>query len=335
VAVLGAGSWGTVFAALLCERKLGTVRLWARDPSLVREMAAERVNRRYMPELRLPEGLEVTGSLPDAVSGAGLVVMAVPSRWARATITPASSCARPDAVIVSLTKGIEPGTWLRMSQVVTEVFPGRRVAVLTGPNFAGDIVLGRPAATVVACRDMDLARQLQGLFAFPRLRVYTQHDVVGCELAGALKNVLAVAAGMADGLQTGDNARAALVTRGLAELSRLGVAMGGHPLTFSGLAGLGDLVLTCTSDRSRNRRVGFLLGAGKGLSEILDGMQQVAEGVSTAAGAVALAARYGVELPICEQVAGVLEGRTTAGEAVATLLGREPTHELAGSPPWP
>ncbi len=335
MAVLGAGSWGTVFAGLLAERHPGSVRLWARDPALAEEMATQRVNRRYMPELQLPRGLEVTGSLPEAVSGAGVVVMAVPSRWARGAISPARACTRPDAVMVSLTKGIEPGTWLTMSQVMSELFPGRQVAVLTGPNFAGDIMLGRPAATVVACRDAGVARQLQGLFAFSRLRIYTHHDVVGCELAGALKNVLAMAAGMADGLQAGDNARAALVTRGLAELSRLGVAMGSHPLTFSGLAGLGDLVLTCTSDRSRNRRVGLLLGAGKGLGEILEGMQQVAEGVSTAAGAVALAARYGVELPICEKVAAVLEGRTTPGEAVAALLGREPTHELAGSPPWP
>ena len=330
IAVLGAGSWGTVLAALLARsRRPGEVWLWARDPSLASEMAETRRNGRYLPELELPVSLEVTPLLSTTVEGAELIVLGVPSRWAREVLRAASSFTQPTAVVLSLAKGLEPGTLMRMSEVVREVLPGRRVAALTGPNFAAEIAIGLPAATVVACRDAGLARLLQKLFAFPQLRVYTNHDVVGCELAGSLKNVLALAAGMVDGLGAGDNAKAALVTRGLAELARLGVVMGGHPMTFSGLAGLGDLVLTCTSERSRNRRVGFLLGTGKNLQDILAGMKQVAEGVSTAAAAVALAARYGVELPICEQVAAVLDGRASVSEAVAALLDREPTHELA------
>jgi len=335
LAVLGAGSWGTVFAALLAGHLPSRVRLWARDPALAERMAAEGRNPRYLPHFELPGRLKVTASLDEALEGAGLVVLAVPARWARQVLRAAQGWVGPDAVVVSLAKGIEPGSWLRVSQVVAEVLPGRAQAVLTGPNFAAEVAMGLPAASVVACSDLALAGRLQRLFAFPRLRVYTHHDVVGCELAGALKNVLALAAGMADGLQAGDNARAALVTRGLAELSRLGVAMGGHPLTFTGLAGLGDLVLTCTSERSRNRYVGLMLGGGKGLREILAGMHQVAEGVTTAPGAVALARRHHVELPICEQVAAVLEGRTSARGAVEALLGRQPTQELAGSPPWP
>jgi glycerol-3-phosphate dehydrogenase (NAD(P)+) len=335
VVVLGAGSWGTVSSALLANNlRAGKVALWARDPIKAEAIERTRRNERYAGQLALPDTVVVTASLDEAVTGAGVIVLAVPSPWARQVLTDARPFAGNKAVLVSLTKGIEPATLLRMSEMAAEVLPGRPLAVLTGPNFAAEIGLGLPAATVVASEDDDLARSLQALFAFPRLRVYTNHDVTGCELAGSLKNVLALAAGMADGLGAGDNARAALMTRGLAELARLGVAMGGHPLTFSGLAGLGDLVLTCTSERSRNRRVGYLLGGGHSLTEILAGMHQVAEGVSTAASAVALGARHGVELPICEQVAAVLEGRSSASEVVEALLGREPRHELAGTPTW-
>jgi glycerol-3-phosphate dehydrogenase (NAD(P)+) len=340
VAVIGAGSWGTVMAGLLAGQarqaaagEAGpwrTVALWARDPARAGVLARERVNNDYLPGFRLPGDLAVTGSLEEAVDGAGVLVMAVPSCWARRVMLAAGPAAGREAVVVNLAKGIEPQTLLTMSQVAAAALPGRPRAVLTGPNFAAEIAMGLPAATVVASGDKQLAACLQRLFSLPHLRVYTNDDVIGCEVAGSVKNVLALGAGMADGLGAGDNARAAIVTRGVAELSRLGVAMGGDPLTFSGLAGLGDIVLTCTSERSRNRRVGFLLGTGRSLEDVLAGMGQVAEGVTTAASVVALAHRHHVELPICEQVAAVLAGRIRPSGALAALLGREPTHELAG-----
>jgi glycerol-3-phosphate dehydrogenase (NAD(P)+) len=335
IAVIGAGSWGTVIAALLEANRTsaGEVVLWARGPAHAASMQRARRNERYSSEVELPAGLAVTSSLEEAVTGAGVAIMVVPSRWAREVLVAAAPFLGRDAVVVSLTKGIEPGTLLTMSQVIEEVVPGRAVAVLSGPNLAEEIARGLPAATVVASARPAVASALQRLFAFPRLRVYTNHDVVGCELAGSVKNVLALGAGMADGLGAGDDARAAIITRGLAELARLGTAMGGNPLTFSGLAGLGDLVLTCTSERSRNRKVGLALGSGQLLRDVLAGMKEVAEGVTTAASVVALAERQQVELPICQQVAAVLDGSATPAEAVAALLSRELTHELAGWPP--
>lgn len=221
-----------------------------------------------------------------------------------------------------------------MSQIVGQLLPSAVFAVLSGPNFASEIAQGLPAATVVACSDHERAIYVQALMSSGLLRVYTNDDVIGCEIAGAVKNVLALGAGMADGIGAGENARAAMMTRGLAELVRLGTAMGGHPLTFAGLAGLGDLVLTCTSDRSRNRSVGIELGRGASLDNILSSVSGVAEGVSTAPAVVALARRYNVEVPICAQVAAVLEGERTPAEAMVTLLGREPAHERAGAPTW-
>jgi glycerol-3-phosphate dehydrogenase (NAD(P)+) len=262
------------------------------------------------------------------------MVMAVPSCWVRDVVVAAAPFVSQDAVVVSLVKGIEQRTLATMSQVVSQVLVGRPVGVLTGPNLAAEIAMGLPAATVVASACEHVASELQELFSLPHLRVYTNDDVVGCELAGSVKNVLALGAGMVDGLGAGANARAAIITRGLAEMSRLGVAMGGHPLTFSGLAGLGDVVLTCTSERSRNRKVGFLLGSGHSLRDVLAGTNQVAEGVTTAASVVGLGCRHKVELPICEQVAAVLEGSRRPEEAVAALLGRQPTHERAGLGPW-
>lgn len=308
------------------------VVLWARDPGQVEAMLRDRCNRRYLPEFSLPPALHVTGSLEDAMAGADVVVMAVPTRWARPALARAAAVAKPGAVVVNLAKGLEPVTLLTMCQMTSEVLPGHPVAALSGPNLAPEIAMGSPAATVVACAEAHMAGRLQQLFSLPHLRVYTNEDVIGCELAGAVKNVLALGAGMADGWGAGANAKAAIITRGLAELARLGVALGGHPWTFSGLAGLGDVVLTCTSERSRNWTVGFRLGRGEGLAQVLSAMQQVAEGVSTAASVVALGQRHRVELPICEQVASVLEGRCHPSQAVAALLGREATHERAG---WP
>lgn len=336
VAVIGAGSWGTTLAALLArntpqglDRK---VALWARDPLQARAMSAERCNQRYMPSLTFPDGLSVTSDIGEAVTGAELLVAAVPTRWTEGVLTTAAPMVGQGAVVVNVAKGIEPQRLLTMSELIQEVLPGRATAVLTGPNLAPEIAAGLPAAAVVACTDGTVAAGLQLTFSFPNLRIYTNDDVIGCEVAGAVKNVLALGAGMADGLCAGHNAKAAIVTRGLAELARLGAAMGGHPWTFSGLAGLGDIVLTCTSGKSRNWSVGYRLGQGLDLVQATADMHQVAEGLTAAPSVVALAARYGTEMPICEQVASVIVGKRKPAEALLCLLERDQVHERAGLP---
>ncbi len=328
VCVLGAGSWGTAMAAM-CALRAPTV-LWARRPELADAMQRDRRNAGYLPELAFPAGLRATASLVDAVDGAGVVVMAVPSHGFRAVLGDASPHLAAGVPVVSLTKGVEQGTLARMTEVITAVVPAHPYAVLTGPNLVGEIVAGYPTASVVAATDAGLAGELQELFSTGSFRVYTNPDVVGCELGGALKNVVAIAAGVSDGLGLGDNTRAALITRGVAELTRLGVALGGQPLTFGGLTGMGDLVATCISRRSRNRWVGEELARGRPLAEIVAGTRMVAEGVRTSAAVVELAARVGVEMPIADQVVAVLDGITPAAEVVAALMGRMMKPELHG-----
>lgn len=329
VAVLGAGSWGTTMAAMLA-RRMPTV-LWARRPSLATELAAARRNPDHVSDLELPPELVVTGSLAGALAGADVVVMAVPSHGFRAVMEAGASHLEAQAAVVSLTKGMEEGTNRRMTEIVAEVVPGRPVGVLTGPNLVGEIVRGQPTASVLALAGPpELAERVQAMFSTDSFRVYTNPDVVGCELAGSLKNVMAIAAGMADGLGFGDNTRAALVTRGLAELSRLGVALGGHPLTFSGLAGMGDLVATCISAQSRNRYVGEQLGRGRTLADILAGERWVAEGIRTSRVVVELAAANGVETPIAEEVVAVLYQGKRATEVLADLMARVMKPELHG-----
>ena len=328
VCVLGAGSWGTAMAAM-CSLRVPTV-LWARRPELAEAMQRDRRNAGYLPELAFPAGLRATASLADAVDGAGVVVMAVPSHGFRAVLGDAAPHLAAGAPIVSLTKGVEQGTLARMTEVIAAVVPAHPYAVLTGPNLVGEIVAGYPTASVVAATDAGLAGELQELFSTGSFRVYTNPDVVGCELGGALKNVVAIAAGVSDGLGFGDNTRAALITRGVAELTRLGVALGGQPLTFGGLTGMGDLVATCISRRSRNRWVGEELARGRPLAEIVAGTRMVAEGVRTSAAVVELAARVGVEMPIADQVVAVLDGVTPAAEVVAALMGRMMKPELHG-----
>jgi glycerol-3-phosphate dehydrogenase (NAD(P)+) len=331
VAVVGAGSWGTALAVLCQER--APVTLWARNPDLAARMSATRENVGYLPGIEVPARVTVTAELDTAVGDADVIVMAVPSHGFRTVLELAAPFVRGDACMVSVAKGVERTTLLRMSEIVRQVLPttgDADVAALSGPNFAMEIARGQPAASVVACADDARAQALQQVFMTGRFRVYTNPDVVGCELAGALKNVIAIAAGIADGLGYGDNTRAALITRGLAELARLGVVLGGQPLTFSGLAGMGDLVATCTSDQSRNRRVGVELGRGRSLEEILGGSQQVAEAVNTTAAVLELATRAGVEMPIAARVGQVLyEGRRPA-EIVGELMGREAKPELDG-----
>jgi glycerol-3-phosphate dehydrogenase (NAD(P)+) len=326
VAVIGAGSWGTTVGSLACRN--GPTVLWARRAEVADEICSEHTNRSYLDGFPLPPELAATSSLGEAVGEADVVVMAVPSHGFRAVVEALAGKVRPWVPVVSLSKGLEVGTRLRMTQVVNELLPDHPAGVLTGPNLAREILGGQPAAAVMAMADQRVALGLQPVFAAPLFRIYTNPDIVGCELAGAVKNVLAIAAGMADGMGFGDNTKATMMTRGLAEMSRLGVALGGDPLTFSGLAGMGDLVATCSSTQSRNHFVGEQLGRGKTLAETVGRMNMVAEGVKTSAVVVELAAEHGVEMPIAEQVWAVCHEGKPAAEALAALMSRRPRSEV-------
>jgi glycerol-3-phosphate dehydrogenase (NAD(P)+) len=328
VAVIGAGSWGTT-VALLANRNARTV-LWCRRPELADAVNRKHHNPDYLPEVALPPGLRATGSLEEAVTDADVVVMGVPSHGMRATLTGIAPFVRPWVPVVSLAKGLEEGTNRRMTEVIVEVLPGHPTGVLTGPNLAREIAAGQAAAAVVAFSDDHVATELQHIFSTDGYRVYTNDDVVGCEVAGALKNVIAIASGMADGLGTGDNTRAAVITRGLAELSRLGVALGGQPMTFAGLAGMGDLLATCISRQSRNRYVGEQLGRGRTIGEVTAEMQMVAEGVKTSRVVVQLAAEHGVDMPISQEVHAVVHEGRTAWESYEGLLRRSSGPERRG-----
>ena len=327
-AVLGAGSWGTAFAAVLANAGTSTV-LWGRRPELVDAMRANRQNPDYLPDVELPRSLDVTASAPEALSGADLVVMAVPSQTLRASLTGWAAALPPQAVLVSLMKGIEVGSGKRMSEVIREVTGAQpeRVAVVTGPNLAREIAERQPAAAVVAstCEDTALALQRACHTAF--FRPYTNTDVVGCELGGTVKNCIALAVGMAAGLGFGDNCRASVITRGLAETARLGAALGADPYTFAGLAGLGDLVATCSSPLSRNRTLGERLGRGATLEEAVGATRQVAEGVKSCESVRTLAARAGVDMPIVDHVSAVVRGEMTARDTISALLSRTPQPE--------
>jgi glycerol-3-phosphate dehydrogenase (NAD(P)+) len=331
VAVVGAGSWGTAVAAIVANN--AHTLLWARRPELAGAIADRHENADYLPGIALPEVLEVTADIEKACDHADVVVLGVPSHGMRAVLTQAAAFVRPAVPVVSLAKGIEQGTLRRMTEVVGEVLPTHlpdRIGVLTGPNLAREIAAGQPAASVVAMGDESTAHELQHLVMTATFRVYTNPDVVGCEIAGALKNVMAIAAGIADGLGYGDNTKAALLTRGLAELTRLGIALGGNPLTFSGLAGMGDLVATCTSTQSRNRTVGVELGKGRTIEDIVADMKMVAEGVKSTAAVLELARRHRVEMPIAEQVGAVLYEGKRAEDLVTALMLREAKAELHG-----
>jgi glycerol-3-phosphate dehydrogenase (NAD(P)+) len=329
VAVVGAGSWGTAVAAIAATNS-PTV-LWARNPDLAECIDARHENPEYLPGIRLPASLRATASIDEACEGADVVVLGVPSHGFRAVLEAARPYVGADVPVLSLSKGVEQGTLLRMTEVVADVLPEHRddrTGVLTGPNLAREVAEGQPTASVVAIGDPDTAEDLQRLFMTATFRMYTNPDVVGCEIAGALKNVIALGAGIAHGLGYGDNTKAALITRGLAELARLGRALGGDPLTFSGLAGMGDLVATCTSEKSRNRTVGVALAQGRSLDDIVTEMKMVAEGVKSTAAVLELASRAEIEMPIAEQVGAVLyEGRTPA-EIVPALMLREAKPEL-------
>ncbi len=329
VAVLGGGSWGTTVASLAAAH--AEVVLWTRDPQTAAGVNERRRNLRYLPDHDLHPALRATAFLEDAVADADVIVMGVPSHAVRETLKQAAPFVRHWVPIVSLTKGLEQGTHLRMTQVIAQELPGHPAGVLAGPNLAREVLSGFAAAAVIAMADAHVATSLQRVFTSRRFRVYTNHDVVGCELGGALKNVVAIAAGMAEGLGVGDNTKAMVVTRGLAEMTRLGVAMGGDPRTFAGLTGLGDLMATCSSPLSRNRTVGVELAKGRTVDEIVAGMRMVAEGIKTSSVVVELGETYGVEVPIACEVAAVVRGERTPMESYAGLGRIAPTSELDGS----
>jgi glycerol-3-phosphate dehydrogenase (NAD(P)+) len=326
IAVLGAGSWGTTVASLLAGKHDCTI--WARDAELAREIYERDANSRYLPGFTLPSALKATADLEKALHDADLLVVGVPTHGFRAILADARPYVRPWIPVVSLSKGFERGSLLRMTQLIREELPGHPAAALTGPNLAKEIMGGRAAASVIATEDLAVATALQAVMQRGMFRIYTNHDVIGCELGGALKNVIAIATGIAEGLGVGDNTRAAVLCRGLAEVTRLGVAMGGEAATFAGLAGMGDLIATCMSPLSRNRTLGEQLGAGKTLEEILAQSHTVAEGVGTAFTVHELGERYGVEMPVCEEIYRVLSGEISALDAYRGLTrARQAGHE--------
>jgi glycerol-3-phosphate dehydrogenase (NAD(P)+) len=319
IAILGAGSWGTALA--VHGARIGhDVRLWGRDAALIAELAGTRRNERYLPGIVLDGRITPTASLEHALSGSRVTVAAIPSHGMRRVVREAAPFVPRGSVIVSATKGLESDSLDRMTQVIAEEAPGHAIAALSGPSFAIEVARGLPTAVVVASIDAAATACVQELLRGPSLRLYASDDVTGVEFGGALKNVIAIAAGVVEGLGIGHNAMAALITRGLVEMSRLACAEGSRSDTLAGLSGLGDLVLTCTGDLSRNRHVGIELGRGRALSDILGRMRMVAEGVRTTGAALALGARHGVELPLAAQMAAVLDGRTSARDAVEALM---------------
>lgn len=329
VAVIGSGSWGTALAVHLARVGHG-VTLWARDPALVAEMRQRQANPIYLPDIVFPAGLVPTDDLAGSVLEASVIVIAVPSHGVRGVARRMAPHLRPGALVVSAVKGIEEQSLRRMSEVLAEELPAAgAIAVLSGPSFALELARGFPTAVVVASAAPAAVAQVQEEFRSPLLRLYGTADVIGVEIGGALKNTIAIAAGVVEGLGQGHNALAALITRGLAELTRLAVAMGGQRETLSGLAGLGDLVLTCTGGLSRNRHVGAELARGRSLAEVVASTKMVAEGVRTTEAALALGARHGVELPITEQMAHVLSGRKDPPSALRELMGRRQKAELS------
>ena len=326
---MGGGSWGTALAIVLSRaRRKHEISLWVHDPALAKSIQRDRENRSYLPGHRLAPEVSATCKIHDAISGAQILVGAIPTAHARAIYSAAAASASPGSILVSAAKGLEPATHKRMSEVVPEVFPAKpRFAALSGPSFAAEVARGEPTAVVLASSDAALASELQEEFAAPNFRVYANEDVLGVELAGAMKNVIAIAAGACQGLGLGSNPLAALITRGLAEMSRLAVALGAQPETLTGLAGLGDLVVTCTGALSRNRQVGIELGKGRALSEILAGMRMVAEGVGTTTALLALAREAKVELPITEQVAAILHQGKPPREAIRDIMDRPQKRE--------
>lgn len=318
VGLLGGGSWGTTVASLVARN--APITLWARDSDTVVEINENHTNEKYLPGATLPRRLSATADLEEAVRNMDVVIMGIPSQSFRSVLKEVARYIRPWVPVVSLTKGLELSSQMRMTQIIDEELPEHPRGILTGPNLAREIMAGYAAASVMAMEDQVIVKTLQRLFHSGLFRVYTNTDVVGSELGGVLKNIIAIAAGMGDGQGAGDNTRAAVITRGLSEITRLGVAIGGKPQTFSGLAGMGDLVATCTSEQSRNRQVGVQLGKGRKIDEIIADMYMVAEGVKSAPAVMALADEHRIEMPIAHEVLEVIKGESDARQAFRGLL---------------
>ena len=329
IAIIGAGSWGTAMASQL-GLKHREVMLWARNPDLAQAITSDRQNRAYLPDVLLPPTVECTADLSQAATGAGLVIFTTPSHAIRQTAQQLAPHISPDAIAVSAAKGLEAGTYKRMSQIISEEIPqlAEKVGAISGPNHAEEVGRQHPSASVVATVAKSAAETVQEAYMLPYFRVYTNPDLIGVELGGALKNIIALGAGIVEGLGFGDNTKAALMTRGLAEITRLGTALGANPRTFSGLAGIGDLIVTCTSKHSRNRRAGILLAEGKTAAEIQRETNMVVEGIRATAAAYELAQRYHVVMPITEQAWQVIYQGKSAKEAVLELMTRSKTHEV-------
>ena len=331
LAIIGGGSWGTALACVLAPR-FDRVALWVREPDLALRIQETRINEVFLPDIALPPNVRAESSLEVALTEADVVLSVMPSHAVRQVYSQMLPWLKPSMRIVSATKGLEAGTLLRISQVIRAISgPDYRIAVLSGPTFAREAALGNPMALVIASEDESLVQEVQTSFSGPTLRAYGSCDPIGVEIGGALKNVIAIGAGISDGLGLGHNALAALITRGLAELTRLAVAVGAKAETMSGLAGLGDLVLTCTGDLSRNRQVGLKLAAGLELDRILNSTPMVAEGVITTSVALKLAAQHGVDLPIAAEMDAVLNLGRSPGEAIKRLMGRALTNETRGA----
>jgi glycerol-3-phosphate dehydrogenase (NAD(P)+) len=333
IAIIGAGAWGTGLAMVLGRKREHIVRLWANELDVCQSIAEGRINERFLPGFALPESVQATSELPYALESAEIVVSVMPSQHCRALFERMAPSLHPEMIFVSCTKGLENGTLLRMTEVIADVVRRRgfapRLGALSGPSFAKEVARGDPTAVTIASTDSELATEVQDAFNDSRFRVYTNDDVIGVELGGALKNIIAIAAGVCAGLGLGHNSVAALITRGLAEIARLTMACGGRLDTMAGLAGLGDLVLTCTGDLSRNRSVGVELGQGRSLPDIIAGMHgTVAEGVFTTKAAVGLARKKGVEMPITEQMYAILEDGKPPQQAIEDLMTRATKREV-------
>ena len=329
ISVIGSGSWGTAVTYLLAKNG-HSVKLWSYFAEESQRLARERENKEFLPGVILPDTVLFTNDIKEALMGSELVITAVPSHAMRTTAEAMKPFIDTRAqTILNISKGLEEGTMMRLSQVITDCIPSARVAVMSGPSHAEEVGKLMPTTNVVSCKDIALAKRIQNIMMSPTFRVYTNTDMIGVELGGSLKNVIALCAGIVDGLGFGDNTKAALMTRGIAEISRLGTVMGANPDTFAGLSGIGDLIVTCTSMHSRNRRAGILIGQGKNLSQALEEVHMVVEGVRTAAAAHALAEKYEVEMPICREAYLVLFEGKSAREAVNDLMLRSKKHESA------
>lgn len=327
VTVLGAGAMGTACSILLAQHPGQSVALWARDEAYARQMAQTRENSKLLPGVRIPEAIEIAGDFERAVHDAEFLVVAIPTAYLRSALAPLAGRLRGNRPVVSVIKGMENETFMRPSEVIAEVLGSRAIVVLGGPSHAEEISRKLPATVVAASGDLSLARQVQAMFSTDRFRVYTNLDFVGVELAAALKNVIAIAAGISDGLGYGDNAKAALMTRGLVEMTRFGTTLGAEPVTFTGLAGMGDLITTCMSPYGRNRRVGERLGQGEKLQSIIDSMEAVAEGVHTCRSVFEYSEKLGIEMPIAAEVYRVVFEGKSPSEATNALMQRPPKGE--------